>query len=118
MILKNWLANRYEANEPVRLIYPLATPTWEPLPADTQAALNALTAYTGRTTITVTAEGPEPDVAVEYIADTKTYIANEHAKMQASFDRQISAILALLPTETQAAMINNETSALLAESEV
>lgn len=96
----------------------LAVPTWEPLPADTQAALNALTAYTGRTTITVTAEGPEPDVAVEYIADTKTYIANEHAKMQASFDRQISAILALLPTETQAAMINNETSALLAESEV
>ena len=96
----------------------LAVPTWEPLPSDTQAALNALTAYTGRTTITVTAEGPEPDVAVEYIADTKTYIANEHAKMQASFDRQISAILALLPTETQAAMINNETSALLAESEV
>lgn len=96
----------------------LAVPTWEPLPSDTQAALNALTAYKGRTTITVTAEGPEPDVAVEYIADTKTYIANEHAKMQASFDRQISAILALLPTETQAAMINNETSALLAESEV
>lgn len=96
----------------------LDVPTWEPLPADTQAALNALTAYKGRTTITVTAEGPEPDVAVEYIADTKTYIANEHAKMQASFDRQISAILALLPTETQAAMINNETSALLAESEV
>lgn len=96
----------------------LAVPTWEPLPADTQAALNALTTYKGRTTITVTAEGPEPDVAVEYIADTKTYIANEHAKMQASFDRQISAILALLPTETQAAMINNETSALLAESEV
>ena len=62
--------------------------------------------------------GPEPDVAVEYIADTKTYIANEHAKMQASFDRQISAILATLPTETQAAMINNETSTLLAESEV
>ena len=96
----------------------LDVPTWEPLPSDTQAALNALTAYKGRTTITVTAEGPEPDVAVEYIADTKTYIANEHAKMQASFDRQISAILALLPTETQAAMINNETSALLAESEV
>ena len=96
----------------------LAVPTWEPLPSDTQTALNALTAYKGRTTITVTAEGPEPDVAVEYIADTKTYIANEHAKMQASFDRQISAILALLPTETQAAMINNETSALLAESEV
>ena len=36
----------------------LAVPTWEPLPSDTQAALNALTTYKGRTTITVTAEGP------------------------------------------------------------
>ena len=44
----------------------LTTPTWEPLPADTQAALNALTAYTGRTTITVTAEGPEPDITMQY----------------------------------------------------
>ena len=44
----------------------LAVPTWEPLPSDTQAALNALTAYTGRTTITVTAEGPEPDITMQY----------------------------------------------------
>ena len=53
----------------------LAVPTWEPLPSDTQAALNALTAYKGRTTITVTAEGPEPDVAVEYVQDTNVVIA-------------------------------------------
>ena len=53
----------------------LDTPTWGPLPADTQAALNALTAYKGRTTITVTAEGPEPDVAVEYVQDTNVVIA-------------------------------------------
>ena len=78
---KKWLANRYEVNEPVRLIYPLATPTWEPLPADTQAALNALTAYTGRTTITVTAEGPEPDVAVEYVQDTRMVIADLQAQI-------------------------------------
>lgn len=44
----------------------LSVPTWEPLPADTQAALNALTTYTGRTTITVTAEGPEPDITMQY----------------------------------------------------
>ncbi|MCF2705614.1 hypothetical protein I6E91_27335, partial [Enterocloster clostridioformis] len=54
----------------------LAVPTWEPLPADTQAALNALTAYTGRTTITVTAEGPEPDVTLEYVQDTRMVIAD------------------------------------------
>ena len=59
----------------------LAVPTWEPLPSDTQAALNALTAYTGRTTITVTAEGPEPDVAVEYVQDTRMVIADLQAQI-------------------------------------
>ena len=44
----------------------LATPAWEPLPAATQSALNALTTYTGQTTITVTADGPEPDITMQY----------------------------------------------------
>ena len=61
----------------------LDVPTWEPLPADTQAALNALTAYKGRTTITVTAEGPEPDVAVEYVQDTRMVIADLQAQINA-----------------------------------
>lgn len=61
----------------------LAVPTWEPLPSDAQAALNALTAYKGRTTITVTAEGPEPDVAVEYVQDTRMVIADLQAQINA-----------------------------------
>lgn len=61
--------------DPMHVIAERKSPTWEPLPADTQAALNALTAYKGRTTITVTAEGPEPDVAVEYVQDTNVVIA-------------------------------------------
>ena len=44
----------------------LATPAWEPLPAATQSALNALTTYTGQTTITVTANGPVPDITMQY----------------------------------------------------
>ena len=59
----------------------LAVPTWTPLPADTQAALNALTTYKGRTTTTVTAEGPEPDVAVEYVQDTRMVIADLQAQI-------------------------------------
>ncbi|MDB2126371.1 hypothetical protein [Enterocloster clostridioformis] len=61
----------------------LAVPTWEPLPSDTQAALNALTAYKGRTTITVTAEGPEPDVTVEYVQDTRMVVADLQAQINA-----------------------------------
>ena len=59
----------------------LTVPTWEPLPADTQAALNALTTYKGRTTITVTAEGPEPDVTVEYVQDTRMVVADLQAQI-------------------------------------
>nr|WP_278777811.1 hypothetical protein [Enterocloster clostridioformis] len=59
----------------------LATPTWEPLQADTQAALNALTTYKGRTTVTVTAEGPEPDVTLEYVQDTRMVIADLQAQI-------------------------------------
>lgn len=59
----------------------LDTPTWEPLPSDAQAALNALTTYKGRTTITVTAEGPEPDVTVEYVQDTRMVVADLQAQI-------------------------------------
>lgn len=67
--------------DPMHVIAERKSPTWEPLPADTQAALNALTAYTGRTTITVTAEGPEPDVAVEYVQDTRMVVADLQAQI-------------------------------------
>lgn len=67
--------------DPMHVIAERKSPTWEPLPADTQAALNALTAYTGRTTITVTAEGPEPDVTVEYVQDTRMVVADLQAQI-------------------------------------
>lgn len=59
----------------------LDTPTWEPLPSDTQTALNTLTTYKGRTTVTVTAEGPEPDVTLEYVQDTRMVIADLQAQI-------------------------------------
>lgn len=114
--LSAWKAHL--ASHPLKVVTYLDTPVETDLDADTIAALAELTTYKGHTTVSVAAGGPEPDITMEYIADTKTYIANEHARMQAECDEQIAAILALLPAETQATMINNETSALLAESEV
>jgi hypothetical protein len=67
--------------DPMHVIAERKSPTWEPLPADTQAALNALTTYKGRTTITVTAEGPEPDVTVEYVQDTRMVVADLQAQI-------------------------------------
>lgn len=63
--------------------YSTATPAWEPLPAAAQSALNALTTYTGQTTITVTADGPEPDMKLEYVQDTRMVIADLQAQIDA-----------------------------------
>ena len=71
----------YLSTHPIRAIFERATPTWEPLPAATQSALNALTTYKGTTHVTITAGGPEPDVEVEYVQDTKAVIADLQAQI-------------------------------------
>lgn len=62
----NAAIKQYVADNDVYVMFVLDAPTWEPLPAATQSALNALTTYTGQTTITVTADGPEPDIIMRY----------------------------------------------------
>lgn len=59
-----WTA--YLAEHPMTVIYELATPTWEPFPAETQTALNALCTYHGTTTVIVTVDGPDPDITMQY----------------------------------------------------
>jgi len=71
---REWLS----AN-PLTMVCQMTTPTWEPLPAVAQSALNALTTYTGTTHVTVTAGGPEPDVGLEYVQDTRAVIADLQA---------------------------------------
>lgn len=69
--------------DPMHVIAERKSPTWEPLPSDTQAALNALTTYAGQTTVTVIADGPGPDVTVEYVQDTRMVIADLQAQINA-----------------------------------
>ena len=71
--LSAWKAHL--AAHPLKVVTYLDTPVETDLGADTIAALAELTTYKGRTTTTVTAEGPEPDVAVEYVQDTNVVIA-------------------------------------------
>ncbi|WP_347136111.1 hypothetical protein [[Clostridium] symbiosum] len=59
-----WTA--YLAENPMTIVYELATPIWEPLPDETQTALNALYTYPGTTTVMVTVNGPEPDITMQY----------------------------------------------------
>lgn len=69
--------------EPMHVIAERKSPTWEPLPAATQSALNALTTYTGTTHVTITAGGPEPDVGLGYVQDTKAVVADLQAQINA-----------------------------------
>ena len=72
---------QYVADNDVYVMFVLDTPTWEPLPAAAQSALNALTTYTGTTHVTVTAGGPEPDVGLGYVQDTRAVIADLQAQI-------------------------------------
>lgn len=79
--LSAWKAHL--AAHPLKVVTYLDTPVETDLGADTIAALAELTTYKGRTTITVTAEGQEPDVAVEYVQDTRMVIADLQAQIDA-----------------------------------
>lgn len=96
-------------------IYPLATPTWEPLPSATQQALNALTTYAGTTHLTITAGGPAPTVTLDYVQDTHKALEQCQEAAKEYTDNQIAAIVAALPTATQAAIVDNQTTRLLQE---
>lgn len=69
------------ASHPLKIVTYLDTPVETDLPAATQSALNALTTFTGTTHITITAGGPEPDVAVEYVQDTRAVIVDIMAQI-------------------------------------
>lgn len=111
--LANWKAHLAES--PLEIITYLDAPTWEPLPAATQQALNALTTYAGTTHLTITAGGPAPEVTLEYVQDTQKAIEQHDTANRQYTDNQIATIVAALPTATQAAIVDNQTTKLLQE---
>ena len=117
----NYLADNLEElrsklqASPITVIYQLAKPIWEPLPSATQQALNELTTYTGTTHLTITAGGPAPTVTLDYVQDTHKAIEQCQEAAKEYTDTQIAAIVAALPTATQAAIVDNQTTRLLQE---
>lgn len=105
----------YLSTHPISAIFERATPIWEPLPDATQQALNALTTYAGTTHLTITAGGLTPEVTLEYVQDTHKAIEQHDTANRQYTDNQIAAIVAALPTATQAAIVDNQTTKLLQE---
>lgn len=87
-----WTA--YLTEHPMTVIYELATPLWEPFPAETQTALNALTTHPGTTYLTVTSTDVAAPVRLTYVQDTHKVIdglrldlAEQMTELQAQIDQ-------------------------------
>ena len=99
------------------VLYKLKEPEFAPLPQSEQNAIRALKTYYPTTVITADGGEVDPDVEVTYTADTKNYIDGKLSAKVASVLRQYQAetvnLLSLMPMETQAAMIENDTNNIL-----
>lgn len=105
----------YLSTHPISAIFERATPTWEPFPSATQQALNALTTYAGTTHLTITAGGTTPTVTLDYVKDTHKALEQCQEAAKEYTDTQLATIVAALPTATQAAIVDNQTTKLLQE---
>lgn len=112
---------QYLADNPLHVLYKGDSEEFIPLPQSEQNAIRALKTYYHTTVITADGGELDPDIKVTYTADTKNYIDNKVSAKVASIIRQYrlntANLLSLMPMETQAAMIENDTNNILENAE-
>ena len=112
---------QYLADNPLHVLYKDDSEEFVPLPQSEQNAIRALKTYYPTTVITADGGELDPDIKVTYTADTKSYIDNKVSAKVASIIRQYrlntANLLSLMPMETQAAMIENDTNNILENAE-
>ena len=107
-------ANTWLQNNPVTLYYAI-NPITTPLTEEQLSELLKLKTFYPITNIS---NDFDCGMKVKYIADSKAYV-DKKLELQAQAQEQaMMAMFMLLPDETQAAMIENDTNNLLLESEV
>lgn len=113
---KGWLVEN-----PLKIAYETTNLEFVPLPQSEQNAIRALKTYYPTTVITAYGGELDPDIKVTYTADTKNYIDNKVSAKVASIIRQYrlntANLLSLMPMETQATMIENDTNNILENAE-
>lgn len=103
--LKAWLKEN-----PVTVIYILATPIETDIPEETMTAYrNLCTNYPS----TVIQNDSGAGMEVEYVADTKSYIDNKLKELIQAAYGNMANMLSLMPTNVQAEMIENDTNNIL-----
>lgn len=109
---KKWLTEN-----PLTIAYETESTEFVPLPQSEQAAIRALKTYYPTTVITADGGELDPDIKVTYTADTKNYIDGKVSANVASIISQYQLntanLLSLMPMETQATMIENDTNRIL-----
>lgn len=97
-----------------KIIYETDAEEFVPLPQETQTALNNLRTYYPTTVIT---NSEDCEMEVTYVCDTKNYIDNKISANVASvisqYQTNVANLLSLMPLETQATMIANDTNNIL-----
>lgn len=116
------LFEQYISDKDIQILYETETTEFVPLPQSEQNAIRALKTYYPTTVITADGGELDPDIKVTYTADTKNYIDNKVSANVASIISQYQLntanLLSLMPMETQATMIENDTNNILGDMEV
>ena len=79
---------------PINAIFQSKSPVWEPFPAETQTALNALTTHPGTTYLTVASTDVAAPIRLTYVQDTRKVVdglkldlAEQIVELQAQIDQ-------------------------------
>lgn len=107
--VKSWLISKN-----AEFLYALKEPIRTPLTAEEIAEIEKLQTFNPITNISNDADC---GMSVTYLADSKLYIDNQLALQAQAREEEMMSMFLLLPEETQAAMIENDTNNLLLESE-
>lgn len=103
---KKWAADR------LTIYYALAAPIEHDLTPDLIAKFEQLHTYYPTTNLFAS---DNAGVEMRYLADTKLYIDNKLQSLVAQYHANQAAMLSLMPLETQATMIGNDTDNILSQ---
>lgn len=106
---------KFLSENPIKVIYTTKTTIFEPFQDEVQQQFKALESYYNVTNIF---NSGNANMSVEYVANPNIYLENQHNAMRDEFDSKLSDILALLPPQTQAEMIEKDVNSLLESEEL
>ena len=104
--------NQWLSDKKVMVCYPLETPIEHDLTPELITKFEQLHTYYPTTNLFAS---DNAGVDVQYLADTKLYIDSKLQSLVAQYHANQAAMLSLMPLETQATMIENDTDNILSQ---